>query len=285
MQHNSRPRSIGINVLVRGDEVRRADDAQGQTRYAAVDIVGLLMDSHDPQRTWDELKTREPVLNQHVARVEFPGSAGEPQSVEGLSLDGVLRLIQSIPSHRAQRLKDWLARAGRQRLEEAQNPELLALRARKLYERRGYSRRWINKRLQGVSARHELTSEWFRRGARESDQFRALTNRLMQSAFGMDVESYRRYKNIAGAKPNLRDHMSDLELALTTLGETVAVALHQARDSRAFEQLDVDAQDAGQIVAQTRQQIERHSGRPIAQPAKRPATAFRSRKAELAKGT
>jgi len=103
----------------------------------------------------------------------------------------------------------------RHKRQAAENPELLVLRARRLYERRGYSRRWVDKRLHGVSARHELTGEWHRRGATESDSFRAPTNRLMQSAFGMDAEMYRRYKNLTGANQNLRDHISDLELAQT----------------------------------------------------------------------
>ena len=183
----------------------------------------------------------------------------------------------------------WLARSATRRLQEAENTERLVLRARRLYERRGYSRRWVDKRLHGMSARHELTGEWHKRGATESESFRALTNRLMHSGFGMDAEMYRRYKNLTGASRNLRDHMSDLELALTTLGETVAVALHRARDSHGFDQLDADARDAGEIVAQTRQQIEHRSGRPVAQPGRHQPPARAPRKtrpgAELAEGT
>jgi hypothetical protein len=180
-----------------------------------------------------------------------------------VDLPGVLRLVQAIPSPRAEKLKTWLARTAVERMAEAQNPELAVLRTRKLYESRGYSRRWVDKRLRGVSARHELTGEWYKRGATESDQFRALTNTIMQVAFGMDVEGYRRHKGLFKTGENLRDHMSDLELALTALGETAAVALHRDRDSREFEDLLSDAKDAGEIVARTRSEIEQRLGHGI----------------------
>ena len=259
-------RRIGINAILHGDDVRRAVDEQGQTWYAAVDVVSLLGEAENAHELWPDIKRREPSLQQWVATIQFPAVRGRPQTNAGLSLEGVLRLVQSIPSPKAERLRQWLARSATQHLQEADNPELLALRARKLYEQRGYSRRWVDKRLRGVSARHELTGEWYKRGATEGESFRALTNRLMHSAFGMDAETYRRYKLLHGANQNLRDHMSDLELALTSLGETVAVALHQARDSHGFDQLEADAKDAGEIVARTRQQIEHRSGRPVVHP-------------------
>ena len=151
-------------------------------------------------------------------------------------------------------LKDWVA---------SEVPELLLLRARKLYEQRGYSRRWIDKRLRAVSTRHELTSEWYRRGARNSAEFRLLTNQLFRSAFGMDAAEYRRYKGLSGSRRSLRDHMTDLELALTSLAETTAAVLHRSRSSSGIEQLLVDVADAGEIVAGTASDIERRSGRKV----------------------
>ena len=173
-----------------------------------------------------------------------------------------------------------------QQRREAENPELLILRARKLYEKKGYSRRWVNKRMGGISARQELTSEWHKRGATDSEQFRELTNELTRGAFGMDVQGYRKYKGLAGAGANLRDHMSDLELILVSLGETAAVAIHQARDSYGFDALRSDTTEAAQIVAQTREQLEKRCGRPITTPANhlRPVRYHgRSTVSELAK--
>lgn len=256
-------RPIGINALLHGDAVRRIEKENGQTRYAAVDVVAALADSDDAaEEIWEQIKRRGPHLAREVQRVDFPADANRPHTTDALRLEGVFRLIQSIPSRRAERLKTWIAQSACDHLLEAENPEMLALCARRIYERQGYSRGWVDKRLRGVSARQELTSEWFRRGATEGEQFRDLTNRFMRRAFGMDVEKYRRYKNLAG-RQNLRDHMSDLELALTALGETAAVALHQARNSNSFSDLQADTEDAGRIVAWTRKQVERLSNRPI----------------------
>ena len=256
---------VGLSTLTDGQQVRRVVRDE-QTWYAVIDVISLLTDPAQAEAVWNGLKEREPQLRELVHCVEFPSIEGRVNTTEGVSLEGMLRVIESVPSGRAERLKTWLARSAHDYLREAENPELLAIRARKLYEQKGYSRRWVDKRLRGISARHELTGEWYKRGATQSDDFRNLTNRLMQSAFGMDVEGYRRYKNLGGANQNLRDHMSDLELALTTLAETAAVALHQARDSHGRDPLEVDASEAGEIVAQTRQQIEHRSGRSVVHP-------------------
>jgi hypothetical protein len=154
----------------------------------------------------------------------------------------------------------WLAQTGRQRLEESADPEKAFLRLRKEYEAKGYSRRWVDKRLRGIAARQELTGEWYRRGATESDQFRGLTNELFEGAFGMDVGNYRGYKGLDKPTQNLRDHMTDLELALTALGETAAVALHRQRNSEGYDALLIDAQNAGQVAKAARQQIEEFGG-------------------------
>ena len=141
--------------------------------------------------------------------------------------------------------------------------ERLILRARRHYEREGYSRLWIDQRMRSVSARHELTSEWYRRGARDAEQFRALTNELFIAAFGMDVEAYRRYKGLFRTRENLRDHMTDIELSLVSLAETTTVELHRRRRSSGFEAMLLDAKDAGKIIARTRRDIEAESGGPV----------------------
>jgi len=187
------------------------------------------------------------------------------RTVQGLDFESVRRFVESIPAadRDAQCVGKWLLRAARERLEEEQNPELAVLRTRRLYEQKGYSRRWVDKRLRGVSARHELTGEWFKRGASDSEQYRALTNALMNGAFGMEVEQYRQFKKLHKTGEHLRDHMADLELALTALGETVAVELHRDHDSRGYEQLEADVKAAGEVVARTKAEIEARVGRPV----------------------
>ncbi len=255
----------GLRRLLEGDQVRRHEHG-GTTVYAAVDVVAALADTRDPAQCWADLKRREPSLAALVESVEVAAGDGQVAAVQTVRLDGVLRLVQSIPSARAERIKQWLAQAARERLEEAENPELAVLRTRKLYEHKGYSPRWVDKRLRGVSARQELTGEWCKRGATQSEQYRALTNEMVHAAFGMDVEGYRRYKNLFKNGENLRDHMTDLELALTALAEAVAVNLHRERGSQGFEELAADAKDAGEIAAGTLQEIEARGGKPVLTP-------------------
>jgi hypothetical protein len=263
-----RPSAAGIQGLLSDPRIGRTE-IDGQMWYSAVGVVAVLTDSEHPGATWATIKDREPSLARMMSHVIFESNNDTTQQQhEAIGLDGVLRLIQAINSPRAEKLKLWLAETAAQQLEEAENPELALLRARQLYQQRGYSRRWIEKRLRGVSARHELTGEWFRRGAHESDNFRQLTNELMHAAFGMDVEQYRRHKGLTGTT-QLRDHMSDLELALTTLAETTAAVLHRDHESQGIDQLRSDVQHAGQIVAGTIADIERRGGKPVVHPARR----------------
>ena len=254
----------GFSTLLSDEAVRRVQDPDGRVLYAAEDVVAALTATADPAKYWADLKMREPGLAGLCEPVTFgPGDGAEAVTLDAVDVEGVLRLVQSVPSAKAERVRRWLAAAARERLEEENNPELAAMRTRRLYEQRGYSRRWVDKRLRGVSARHELTGEWYKRGATQSEQFRTLTNDIMRGAFGMEVEQYRQYKNLYKTGENLRDHMTDLELALTALGETVAVALHRDHDSRGLEQLEADAKAAGEIVAKTRTEIELRTKQPV----------------------
>lgn len=239
--------------LINDERIRRAEH-DGRTVYAVVDLLGVLADSSHPAEMWDDLKSREPALAGLVVHV------GE---LEAIDLPGVFRLVQSIESPRAERIKNWLAQSAFERLQEADDPELAILRTRQAYEAQGHSRQWIDQRMRSVSARHQLTSEWYKRGVRGSEEFRALTNEMMRGAFGMDVESYRRYKGLFRSGENLRDHMTELELALTALSESAAVEIARQRRSSGFDALLLDAKETGQVIARTREEIERRTGRPV----------------------
>jgi len=245
----------GVGSLLSDPRLRQVVH-NGQTLYTAVDIVGLLSDSQHPAELWSDLKSHHPAVGERVVT-----TAGNGEDL--IDLEGIFRLIQSVDSPRAERFKNWLAETARQQMEEAEDPELALVRTRRAYEQDGYSRQWIDQRMRSVSARHELTSEWFRRGTRQSAQFRALTNQMMQSAFGMDVEAYRRYKGLFRTGQNLRDHMTDLELALMSLGEITAVELHRRRRSNGFDALLLDSKDAGTIISRTRHEIEGQTGGPV----------------------
>ena len=187
----------------------------------------------------------------------------DPEIQKALEEGTVFEVLLKLDPARADRLKTWLSRTARERLEETDDPELAIVRTRRAYEQQGRSRLWIDQRMRSVSARHELTGEWYRRGVRDGDHFRALTNEMSQAAFGMNVETYRRYEGLFRTRENLRDHMTDLELSLLALAETTAVELHRSRRSSGFGALLLDAKDSGQIIARTRGEIESQSGRPV----------------------
>jgi prophage antirepressor-like protein len=243
----------GVQHLLNDPRVRRAP-FEGKTVFAAADVAGVLAESDHAAELWEDLKARELVLAQHVV---------ETAEFEAIDMAGVFRLVQSFDTPRAERIKAWLAQTAVERIEEQDDPELALLRTRHAYEAQGYSRQWIDQRMRSVSGRQELTSEWYRRGVRESDEFRALTNEMMQAAFGMDVETYRRYKGLFRTGANLRDHMTELELALTALSESTAVELARQRRSSGFDALLLDAKETGQIIAKTRSEIEERTGRRV----------------------
>src|SRR4051794_29614040 len=170
-----------VQALVHDPAVRRAFH-EGQTYYCATDLIRILTETQFPEQAWEDLKRREPALAGLEENMEVERE-GNVDIIPTLDIQGVLRLIQSVASPVAERMKRWLAQAGVQRLEELDNPELAVLRMRKAYEDKGYSSRWIDKRLRGVSARQELTSEWARRGVTDGEQYRLLTNALMAGAF------------------------------------------------------------------------------------------------------
>jgi DNA-damage-inducible protein D len=249
----------GVAGLLRDDRIRRAY-FEDRTYYCVTDLIRILTDTEYPAEYWADLKKREPALASIEEGLEVAKDGGI-ETIPAVDAAGVFRVVQSITSPAAEKVKRWLADSAVQRLEEMENPELTVLRMRKAYEEEGYSPRWIDKRLRGISTRQEVTSEWARRGASDSDQYRALTNAIMDGAFGMDVERLRRYKNLQRPTQNLRDYMNDLELVLTGLGETAAVALHRNRGSSGFEELMADAAEAGRIAGAARTQIEQGSAR------------------------
>lgn len=250
--------SGGIRGILRDDRVHQAEH-HGRTFWSAEDILDELMLDGDPKTAWADLKVRRPEIAQAAVRLHFTdGSSGD-----ALDLEGVLRLVQSVGGERAERVRWWLAEAGRQKLEEAEDPEIALLRARKLYEAQGHDRKWVDKRVRGIAARQELTAEWYRRGARASDEYRALTNEIIKGTFGMDVDALRQHKGLTGTAEQLRDHMSEVELVLTTLAETAAAALHRGHGSTGVDQLQADVRQAGELAGHARTELEQALARPL----------------------
>jgi hypothetical protein len=243
-----------LGSLLENPRIRRIEH-EGQTWYVAEDVIALLSDSKLAGEYWKDLQRFEPDLARLSDRLEMTDGSGEVTEV--ISLEGVLRVAQSMSSAAAQKLKLWLAATGRRQLEDAADPTLSWVGLQKEYSRHGYSNSWVQKRLRGMAARQELVREWSRRGIKESEHYRQLTNALFEEAFGMDVASYRGVKALRRPSENLRDHMNDMELTLTLLAETTAMTLHRNRDSQCIKDLLSDVRAAGEITRTARLEIER----------------------------
>lgn len=243
-----------LHSLLENPRIRRVEH-DGQTWYVARDVIALLSDTRLPAEHWEDLQGSEPDLVRLTERLELADGSGDV--VEALSLEGVLRVAQSLSSPTAQKLKLWLASTARKHLEDVADPALSWVELQKRYTHHGYTNAWVQKRLRGMAARQELVREWSRRGINDSEHYRLLTNALFEQAFGMNVAAYRNVKFLTRASDNLRDHMNDLELTLTLLGETTAMTLHRARGSHGVDQLVLDVKDAGEITRSARLEIER----------------------------
>ena len=237
--------------------------------FVITDIVSALTDAVNPSDYWKKMRRRDPALSldsQGGGQIDPPlalafDTAGGRQKLQCWNTQGIFRLIQSIPSPRAEPFKRWLAKVGKERLDEIENPELAMGRMQELYEKKGYPKEWIDKRLRGIAVRQDLTDEWKQRGVTNSQEFAILTNEIMQGTFALKVDEYKQVKALA--RENLRDHMTDIELILTMLAEATTTKLHRDRDSIGMVPLKKDAQDGGAVAGRTRKDIEKQTGKPV----------------------
>lgn len=256
-------------AIFEGRKIRRHWDVKSEKWYfSVVDIIGVLVDQSDftkSRKYWNKLSERlrkegsEVVTNCH--RLKLKAEDGKMRMTDTADLETLFRIIQSVPSPKVEPIKLWLARIGQERINEINDPELAMERMRQLYEKKGYPKDWIDKRVRGIGVRQSLTKEWQERGAQESIEFAILTNEIMQGAFEMDVEDYKNYKGLD--KENLRDHMNDIELILTMLAEATTTKLHKDRNSKGFPRLKKDAGDGGKVAGRTRKDIEQTSGKKV----------------------
>ena len=240
----------------------------GRWFFSVIDVVGLLTEARIPRNYWSDLKRKlaqdegYTELHAQIVQLKMLASDGKQRLTDAADAETLLRIIQSIPSPKAEPLKQWLARVGTERLREMENPALAADRLRQEYRRLGYDDEWIGQRLLNIVTRDELTEEWQQRGAEEGRQFAALTDTLHRGTFDVGVRDHRAIKHIGRAQ-NLRDSMTRVELALSTLAEATAAELHQTRDSQGYEALRGDAQEAGEVGGAARRDIEARTGYPV----------------------
>lgn len=252
--------------LFESKKIRSVWDAEKEKWYfSIVDVVEILTESPNPRKYWSVLKTRlkkeDSQLTTNCSQLKMQAADGKFYLTDAADTEQLLRLIQSVPSPKAEPFKLWLARVGYERLEEIENPELSMERMQALYEKKGYPKEWIDKRMRGIAVRQDLTDEWKNRGASTSLEYAILTNEIMQGAFDLKVEDYKLVKGLD--RENLRDHMTDIELILTMLGEATTTKLHRDRNTKGFEPLKKDAKDGGAVAGRTRKDIEKQAGKPV----------------------
>jgi DNA-damage-inducible protein D len=270
-------------ILFEEKHVRRAwNQAEQKWYFAIVDVVAVLTGSVDPGAYWRKLKERlkkegnQTVTNCHGLRMT--AADGKQRLTDVADTEQLLRLIQSIPSPKAEPFKLWLAKVGCERLEEIEDPELAAQRMRAIYEQKGYS--------EDIAVRDELTDEWRKRGVKEQREFAILTAEISKATFGMTPSDYKAHKALTNPKDNLRDHMTDLELIFTMLGEASTTEIAKKRDARGFPQNKAAAQAGGTVAGNARRDLEVKSGTKVSSRenfkaiARRETKAIRSRKSE-----
>lgn len=235
--------------------------------FSVIDVVGALTDSPDPKDYWYRIKKREKIsgveLSTICRQLKLEAPDGKLRATDCANAEGLLRIIQSIPSPKAEPFKVWLARVGYERLEEIENPELAAKRMRELYKAKGYSGEWIEKRVRGIAIRDELTNEWQKRGVKEKLEYAILTAEISRATFGMTPSEYREFKALDKKGDNLRDHMTDLELIFTMLGEASTTEIARNRDALGYDENLDSAVEGGGVAGNARRDLERKSGRRV----------------------
>lgn len=248
--------------LFQSNQIRAAwNEEEEQWYFSVVDVVGALTDSVDKSAYWRKLKQRlknegsETVTICH--RLKMQAEDGKMRLTDAANTKGILRIIQSIPSPKAEPFKQWLAQVGAERIEEIENPEIAQIRAHEIYRQKGYSEEWIERRMRGIETRNELTDAWSEHGVEEGKEYAILTNEISQATFGVSIANHKAIKSLK--RENLRDHMTKLELLFTELGEASTTAIVNARNPRGLKQNVQAAREGGKIAGDARKALEEKS--------------------------
>jgi DNA-damage-inducible protein D len=232
--------------------------------FSVVDVVEALTESPTPRQYWGKIKDREFVALEPSpiwVQLKLPAEDGKLRKTDCANTKNMFRIIQSIPSPKAEPFKLWLAKVGYERVQEIQDPELAHKRIAEIYTQKGYSDAWIRHRLGIMDSRQELTDEWKKRNVDEKVEFAILTNEISKAAFGLTVDEYKQMKQLK--KHNLRDHMTDLEMIFTTLAEASTTAIAKGKDAQGFDENKDAAKKGGEVAGKARTDLELKSGQPI----------------------
>ncbi|MFH0928541.1 MAG: Bro-N domain-containing protein [bacterium] len=232
--------------------------------FSILDVIFVLTDSPQPKTYWAKMKDRNVEMSQPFPfweQLKLRAEDGKMRETDCADTEGIFRIIQSIPSPKAEPFKRWLAKVGFERVQEIENPELATKRTRMLYKLKGYPEDWIEKRMRGINIREELTNEWQKRGATEQRDYEILTAEISKATFGITPSEYKKVKDLK--RENLRDHMDDFELIFTMLGERSTTEIHKTENSQGTSKLAQDAKRGGRIAGIAKEQLEKELGRPV----------------------
>ncbi|ODS42831.1 MAG: phage antirepressor protein [Candidatus Altiarchaeales archaeon IMC4] len=254
-------------VVFQGKGIRRIWH-NGQWYFVIVDVVEVLTDSLQPNGYIKDMRRRDPELSKgwgQIATSLLIQTKGGQQKINCANTEGIFRIVQSIPSGKAEPFKRWLAKVGYERIREIENPELAQERAKEYYEIKGYPKDWIDKRLRGIAVRQDLTDEWMQRGIEEQRDYSILTNEISKATFGIPIK---KHKQVKGLDPkfknqNLRDHMTDLELIFSMLGEASTTEITKSNAYEGFEECLESSREGGKIAGNARQELESKTGKKI----------------------
>ncbi|MBI3273818.1 MAG: Bro-N domain-containing protein [Candidatus Colwellbacteria bacterium] len=251
--------------LFKGKQIRKIL-YQGEWWFSVIDVIEALTDSQNPNDYWYRMKVRvkeedKLQLSTICRQLKLLAPDGKMRETDCADTEGIFRIIQSIPSPKAEPFKRWLAKVGYERVQEIENPELATKRTRVLYKLKGYSETWIEKRMRGIAIREELTDEWDNRGARDRQDYEILTAEISKATFGVTPSQYKKLKGLK--RENLRDHMDDFELIFNMLGERATTEIHRTEDSKGVAKLRSDAKAGGDIAGGARKKLEQRLGRSV----------------------
>lgn len=259
-------KSVNRLVVFEDKKIRRIFH-NGEWYFSIIDIVEVLTGSPNPRRYWSNLKIQLAdsegfiQLYSKTVQLKLESSDGKKYETDTANTETVFRIIQSIPSTKAEPFKRWLAQVGYERIQEIEDPELATKRTRAIYKAKGYSDEWIEKRMRGIAIREELTDEWDKRGIKLQREYAILTAEISKATFGMTPSEYKEHKGLQ--RENLRDHMTDLELIFSMLGEASTKEIAVNRDAQGFDENKNAAKIGGKIAKNARLELEQESGKPV----------------------
>lgn len=252
-------------AVFKGQEIRKMI-YKNEWWFSVIDVVETLSGSDRPRKYWSDLKQKLIIegytqVSEKIGQLKLKAPDGKMRETDCANTETLFRIIQSIPSPKAEPFKRWLAKVGYERVLEIEDPELATKRTKALYKAKGYSDGWIEKRMRGIAIREELTDEWKKRDVGGDKEYAILTSEISKATFGMSPSEYKKYKGLK--KESLRDHMNDLELIFSMLGEASTTEIAKNKDAKGFSENKTAAQKGGAIAGDARKKLEKESGRKV----------------------